>query len=252
MQNHNLIFKFPSGTRQVAAQLALTAGSCTVLAGKNGSGKTTVLRALAGALAPEGGDLSLVRPVLAFTDIERQMHLRMTAVENLQYLSALFGQPVRRREARDALLRVGLDDQADLLAARQSKGQKKRLVMAMICVAPWGTVLLDEPTNGLDREGIDQFLVIAREAMSRHTTVVLTSHEPRVLRELADNVLIHHSNGAFISADVAALKMTELFVITFRDGSVTETSGDQIVQTITALGSDITRLETRGMKIEPV
>ncbi len=133
MQNHNVIFKFPSGTWQVAAQLALTAGNCTVLAGKNGSGKTTVLRALAGALSPEGGDLSLVRPVLAFTDIERQMHLRMTAVENLQYLSALFGQPVRRREARDALLRVGLDDQADLLAARLSKGQKKRLVMAMIC-----------------------------------------------------------------------------------------------------------------------
>jgi len=158
--------------------------------GPNGAGKTTTLLMLLGLTEPTSGSAR----VLGFDPVREPLKVKrlvgylpenvgfyedMTARENLGYvasLNGLSGQSARERVSA-ALERVGLAQEADKLAGAYSRGMRQRLGIAELLVKDPKLVFLDEPTLGLDPDGINRMLDLIK-SLSREQgmTVLLSSH----------------------------------------------------------------------------
>lgn len=98
-------------------------GGCAGLIGPNGTGKTTLLRIAAGVIQTDAGRVATDRPLIAFTDIERQLKHRLLPRENIQYLAALFAvETVGKNAIGDCLDRVGLAERKNSFVGKLSKG----------------------------------------------------------------------------------------------------------------------------------
>jgi heme exporter protein A len=172
--------------------LRLDAGGAIVLTGANGSGKSTLLRALAGYLKPAAGT---VRIVGAGEDIEPGEvchfvgHLdgiktHLTAAENLAFWAVYLGggDDVASRVER-ALAQFSLDALADIPAGYLSAGQKRRLGLARLVVAPRPLWLLDEPTVSLDAVSVDVLVAAIREHLGSGGMAVIATHIPMALEQ---------------------------------------------------------------------
>jgi heme exporter protein A len=138
---------------------ALDAGQALLVTGRNGSGKSSLLRLIAGLLRPDGGRISLEGGDPEGTLAEQAHYLghldalkpSLTVAENLTFWSRYLG--VVADTPALALARLGLDSLADLPAGYLSAGQKRRLSLARLLTVQRPLWLLDEPTTALDAEG---------------------------------------------------------------------------------------------------
>ena len=155
------------GERSVFAGLSfrLTDGGALILAGPNGAGKSSLLRMMAGLLPPRDG--ALIWNGLPIAD-DQEAHRRrvryiahadavklaLTVAENLRLWAVLWGDAgaAEEREAT-ALTHLGIERLADLPGRYLSAGQRRRLALARLLVAPALLWLLDEPRAGLDADG---------------------------------------------------------------------------------------------------
>ena len=158
------------GGRTVFAKLdfGFAPGELVVLRGPNGAGKSSLLRVLAGLVAPAEGTLAWHGADIADDPAGHRARLQyvghldalkanLTAREHLRFHAALREVGARDGEAHHiahALDVFGLAKLADRPARFLSQGQKRRVALARLCVAPAALWLLDEPTNGLDTEGV--------------------------------------------------------------------------------------------------
>lgn len=155
--------------------LQLAGGEALVVRGANGSGKTTLLRLLAGILRPASGHVQRHAPV-AFLGHHAAVKGDLSCRENLDFrrrFAATTGGPDSSR----ALARVGLAGLGLRPARSLSAGQKRRLGLAGLLVAPVAVWLLDEPYASLDDEGcalVDQLL---SEHVGRDGATVLSTHQ---------------------------------------------------------------------------
>ncbi len=146
--------------------LAVSPGNALVLTGANGSGKSSLLRLLAGLLAPAGGrilwdgedvteDRAAYSARLRYVGHQNVLKPALTVTENLTFWAGLHGDPkAAARMVAAALERLGLDHLANVPAQLLSAGQRRRLALARIAVAPAPLWLLDEPTVTLDHESV--------------------------------------------------------------------------------------------------
>jgi heme exporter protein A len=154
------------GERTVFTDLSfqLTSGGALILAGPNGAGKSSLLRMMAGLLPPAAGVLAW--DGAAVTD-DAEGHSRrvryvahadavksaLTVAENLRTWAVLWGGPANAEErGGKALAAFGIDRLADVPGRYLSAGQKRRLALARLLVAPASLWLLDEPRTGLDSD----------------------------------------------------------------------------------------------------
>ena len=178
------------GSRPVfdSVEFALGPGDALLLTGSNGSGKSSLLRLMAGLSTPQAGRLSWNG---ADIHVDRQAHAArvhyighaigvkatLTAQEDLAFWAALRDGTAMRRCA-EALEILGLGDVGTLPVQFLSSGQKRRLALARLLATPASLWLLDEPTVGLDSQAIDTL----ESAMARHRqtggVVVIASHLP--------------------------------------------------------------------------
>ncbi|MFT4050318.1 MAG: metal ABC transporter ATP-binding protein [Solirubrobacterales bacterium] len=171
--------------------LQLGAGELVVVLGPNGGGKTTLFRALVGELSPLAGTLEVTGTVayLPQRDVSRtDFPVSALDVVGMGLLSErrLWARPSRsdRRRAQDALVRVGLAEQANRTYGELSGGQRRRVLLARTIVGGAPIVLLDEPLAGVDpasAEVIDQALADLRD---EGRLVIEASHD------------IEHARGA--------------------------------------------------------
>ena len=169
--------------------LALEPGQCLHVAGDNGAGKTSLLRILAGLLAPtqgsvswKGADITRAREEYG-SDLAFVGHLNggkddMTALENVRFEAALRGADAGAAAALAALRRLGLEEFADVFVRHLSQGQKRRVALARLC----GTVraplwILDEPFNALDASAVAGLYALIDEQLAAGGMVVLTAHQ---------------------------------------------------------------------------
>ncbi len=158
------------GGRTVFAKLdfGFAPGDLVVLRGPNGAGKSSLLRVLAGLVAPAAGTLAWHGADIADDPAGHRARLQyvghldalkanLTAREHLRFHAALRGvggRDVEGHHIAHALDVFGLTKLANRPARFLSQGQKRRVALARLCVAPAALWLLDEPTNGLDAEGV--------------------------------------------------------------------------------------------------
>jgi len=162
------------------------AGEPLLLVGPNGSGKSSLLRAVAGFLPLAAGTLTL-QGGAAEAVIGEQAHYlghadalkgALTAGENLAFWAAALGGDSARTAWLAALDRLGLAHVADFPVRALSAGQKRRVALARLLVAPRPVWLLDEPTTALDVAAQSRFALIMREHLAGGGVILAATHAP--------------------------------------------------------------------------
>ena len=174
------------GGREVFSGLDFeaVAGEAMAVVGRNGSGKTSLLRLIAGLLIPAGGKIVLDGGHGDMTLPEQCHYLghrdalkpALSVTENLSFWAEFLGG--ERGDAAESLATVGLDHAAHLPAAFLSAGQRRRLSLARLLTVRRPIWLLDEPTNALDAAGQDMFSGLMREHLARGGMIIAATHGP--------------------------------------------------------------------------
>ena len=182
-------------------------GTVTGFLGPNGAGKTTTLRMLVGLSEPDAGGATVLggryrdlpnpaRRVGVLLDASAQ-HPGRRGREALAVSAAMMGVPERR--ADELLKLVGLDRSAARKRVRQySLGMRQRLGLAHAMLGDPEVLILDEPANGLDPEGMRWMRHLLREFADRGGTVLLSSHLLREVEAVADRLVII-GNGRIVA-----------------------------------------------------
>ena len=173
------------GGREVFAGLEFLVGGgeALLVTGRNGSGKSSLLRILAGLIRLAGGELALADGDPDKTIPEQSHYLghqdalkpSLTVAENLAFWASYLegAEP-----PKPALAAVGLAALADLPAGYLSAGQRRRLSIARLVAVPRPLWLLDEPTSALDREAQDALKGLMQRHLSGGGLIVAAAHGP--------------------------------------------------------------------------
>jgi heme exporter protein A len=176
------------GTRPLFAGLEFSvgAGSWAHIRGANGSGKTSLLRLLAGLSQPEEGEVRWNGEKVGSQDFRRElMYLGhraavkedLTALENLEFSAAMDGVALTREQAEEALARFGLAGREDLPVRFLSAGQKRRVLLAQTVARPAKLWILDEPFTALDVKAVDFLSHLIADHVKAGGIAVVTSHQ---------------------------------------------------------------------------
>jgi sodium transport system ATP-binding protein len=208
-------------------------GEITGLLGPNGAGKTTLLRMLATLVAPDTGtatvdgldirgDRFAVRERIGVLSDARGLYPRLTARENVRYYGALHGMSGKALEARvDALMdTLGLASLADRRTQGFSQGERMKVAIARALVHDPSTIMLDEPTNGLDIMSVRALRVQLRALRSAGRCLLFSSHVMQEVAALCDRIVIL-SAGKVIAHGTAQELLSWSGAATLEDAFVT-------------------------------
>ncbi len=160
-------------------------GEFLLVTGSNGTGKTTLLRLLAGLYAPSAGELEVAvdRGQIGFLAHEPLVYRELTALENLDFYGRLYRVTERRERIGMLLERFGLWDARGERVAALSRGMTQRLALCRALLHDPELLVLDEPHSALDSEGaalLDEELA----ARAGRGTLVVATHDPGRLSRL--------------------------------------------------------------------
>ena len=216
----DLEFAYGKGASIRGVSLQLQPGDCYGFLGHNGAGKTTVMRLALGLLRPQRGSVrifgidALTDPVAARAQagalIERPgFHLQATASENLRVLAQLQGMSRREAVAEgDRVLELtGLRAARDRRVGTFSLGMRQRLGIAQALLGMPRLLLLDEPTGGLDPEGIaDLRRLLVHLTRYEGTAVLVSSHQLAELDGLCNRIGVLREGAMVVEGDLAHLR----------------------------------------------
>ncbi len=240
--------------RDVVSELSFTVGQgkVTGFLGPNGSGKTTTARMILGLTEPDAGEATIgmrryrelrhpLREIGALID-PAAVNPNRTATEHLRWLAAATGLP--RSRADEVLGLVGLDAVGGRKVGGFSLGMRQRLGIAAALIGDPPVLVLDEPINGLDPEGIRWIRIFMQDLASEGRTVFVSSH---LMSEMALTVsdLIVIGQGRLIAAE-SVEKFTE------RADSSVRVRSPQLNEIAAALQSEGASLWQVGEALEVV
>lgn len=188
-------------------------GRVTGFLGPNGSGKTTTLSMVLGLARPDHGTATiggapyaaLERPALTVgSSLSADFHPAHTGRAHLDIVRRAIGVP--RRAVDEKLELVGLADAADRKTGGYSLGMRQRLALAAALLGDPGVVLLDEPINGLDPEGIRWIRLLLRHLAGEGKTVLLSSHLLSEVQQTVDDVVVIRRGELAFTGTLAELQ----------------------------------------------
>lgn len=185
--------------------------------GQNGAGKSTTIRMLLTLIKPTAGDISIFGKSLSNyrQEILKQvgaviekpdLYKYLSAFDNLAIFAKMSGMKPNRTLLLDQLKMVGLEERAFSKVKTFSQGMKQRLGIAVALVHNPQLIILDEPTNGLDPQGIaDMRNLILHLSRQLGKTIVVSSHLLSEIELVANRMLIIHKGKKIVEGDVSAL-----------------------------------------------
>lgn len=185
--------------------------------GQNGAGKSTTIRMLLTLIKPTTGSIKLFgkelnahrQELLSQTGavIERpDLYKYLSAIDNLSIFARLSGLRLTKKQLLNKLAEVGLAERADSNVKTFSQGMKQRLGIAVALVHNPKLVVLDEPTNGLDPQGIaDMRQLIVSLSKDQGKTVVVSSHLLSEIEQIATRMIILHKGKKMVEGKVSEL-----------------------------------------------
>ena len=191
------------GDRTVLDQydLDVAPGRLTVLRGRSGSGKSSLLRVLLGLSNPDAGSVELVAHPLAALNRSQRAHLRRASVavalqsgalaesldadENLALALSLRGRPPDQELIDRVVSELGLDAVRDRPVRQLSGGERQRVAVARSLVVAPDLVVLDEPTSQQDEAHAELVAAALRAAAARGTAILAATHDPSLVAAAA-------------------------------------------------------------------
>ena len=172
---------YPNGTMALRGiNLHIDDGEFVFIVGHSGAGKTTLLRAIAGLIPYEGKVEGAGKVTLLFQD--DRLFPWLTALDN----AALFCRD--REKAAGLLDKLGLGKYADMLPCKLSGGMQRRVSIAAWLSVDGDTLLMDEPTRGLDDAWAHRVMTLAREH-ARGKLLLFTTHSSDIAARFADGII---------------------------------------------------------------
>ena len=169
--------------------------------GPNGAGKTTTILMLLGLTEPTAGKAEVcglsptrdplkVKRMVGYFPEKIGFYNDLTAQQNLRYTGSLNGvaERVLDKKIEGLLEKVGLGDVKDRQVGKYSRGMKQRLGIADVLIKDPSVVILDEPTSGIDPQGIEQILQLIGDMAKQQITVVLSSHQLHQVQRVCTRV----------------------------------------------------------------
>lgn len=189
------------GTRNIIKGISLSVkeGEIFGFLGPNGAGKTTTIRMIVGLIAPNKGSITILghdiqhnrenalKEVGAVVE-NPELYTYLTGKENLKQLARIY-KNISDKDIDEVVSLVGLTDRINDKVKKYSLGMKQRLGLAESLLANPKLLILDEPTNGLDPNGIIEFReLIKKIAKERNTSIFISSHLLSEIEQVCDTV----------------------------------------------------------------
>ena len=212
VRSENLSFAYAGGELFRGLDLALEPGMIYGLLGKNGAGKTSLLKLISGQLFPAGGSVS----VLGRNSRYRSPQL----LQELYFLPEEFSLPPLTGNAyvrlnapfyprfdvdRFAHLCEGFEVDASRRLTQASLGQKKKFLLSFALATGAALIILDEPTNGLDIPSKRQFRRLVASSLGEEQTILISTHQVRDMDNLIDPIVILEEGKILFSGGLEAI-----------------------------------------------
>ena len=177
-------------------------GSIVGLIGKNGAGKTMLLKSICGLTNYTGGEITVLGKKIG-KDVEIPDSIgviievpgflpNLSGYKNLKYLADIKGK-IGKDRIFEVIRQVGLDPESKKHVGKYSLGMRQRLGIAQALMEDPEILLLDEPMNGLDNKGVAEIKEILKDLRKRNKTIILASHHMEDIDELCDKVVVMDS-----------------------------------------------------------
>ena len=181
--------------KHVSAEME--AGKIHGIIGRNGSGKTVLMKCIAGLASADSGTISVGGKIVG-KDIEMPANLgaiievpgflpNYSGFRNLKFLADIRHR-IGNEDVRRAMKRVGLDPDSRKWVSKYSLGMRQRLGIAQAIMEKPKLLILDEPMNGLDNHGVLETRALLAELREEGKTLLIASHNPLDIEELCDHV----------------------------------------------------------------
>lgn len=172
-------------------------GSITGIIGRNGSGKTVLLKAILGLIPLDEGEIRVNGKIIG-KDVEFMEDVGFIINEpgflpyysgrrNLQYIASIQNS-VSPKRIDESMQSVGLNPRDPKHVGQYSMGMKQRLAIAQATMESPSILILDEPMNGLDNDGVDEIRVLLKQLRNDGRTILLSSHSKEDIDLLCDTV----------------------------------------------------------------
>ncbi|MDQ6903347.1 MAG: ABC transporter ATP-binding protein, partial [Bacteroidota bacterium] len=217
LEVENLTKKFKDLTAVDNLSFSVEEGDIYGFLGQNGAGKSTTIRMLLTLIRPTAGSIKFFNKDL-FTHreeilrrtgaiIERpDFYNYLTAYENVLYLARLSQKDIKKEEALHYLNLTGLLERAHSKVKTFSQGMKQRLGITVALVHNPAIIVLDEPTNGLDPQGIAETRHFIKQLSVEHgKTIIVSSHLLNEIEVIANKLLIIHKGKKIIEGTTKQL-----------------------------------------------
>lgn len=212
----NLHVRFGDVEAVSGIDLSADSGRATALLGRNGAGKSTTMKVVAGVVPPTSGTVTVAGHDVstATLDVKRAVGYcpdvgglvpRATPWEHLQLSAALRRLDGWEDPARDLLEQFGLGDVAHRVVGGFSHGMSRRLSVVLAALHRPAVLLLDEPFDGVDPLGVDATLEVIADARARGACVLISTHLRELALEACTSVIVLRGGSR-----VAALAAAEL------------------------------------------